>query len=127
MDKKERTTTTHTTAGNVVKWSGRVAFVLAVAVGGGWAVSLIISSLELRAPSPESAAILSTIGGVLAGGIAAYLGNTSQRDPNERTRIDDPIMPETSATSTTSASSATAAGPGGTSHIVLSTEPDESA
>lgn len=80
------------------RWAGRVAFVLAVAVGGGWAVSLVLSSLAGRGVSAEAASILSTIGGVLAGGIAAYLGNTSSpqhRDPSSRTRASDasPVQP----------------------------------
>ena len=74
------------------RWAGRVAFVLAVAVGGGWAASLVLSSFAGRAVSAEAASILSTIGGVLAGGIAAYLGNSStpaHRDPGARTRASD--------------------------------------
>jgi hypothetical protein len=112
-----------TTAAIVVRWSGRVAFVLAVAVGGGWAVSLILTSLAARPLAPESASILSTIGGVLAGGIAAYLGNTSQRDPNDRTRAtDDPHPPTGSSSSTTSSSRSSE-----DSHNGLSTTPDEPA
>lgn len=74
------------------RWAGRVAFVLAVAVGGGWAASLVLSSFAGRAVSAEAASILSTIGGVLAGGIAAYLGNSSapaNHDPGARTRASD--------------------------------------
>jgi uncharacterized membrane protein YebE (DUF533 family) len=76
----------------VSRWAGRVAFVLAVAVGGGWAASLILSSFAGRGVSAEAASILSTIGGVLAGGIAAYLGNSSapaNRDSSTRTRSSD--------------------------------------
>ena len=86
------------------RWAGRVAFVLAVAVGGGWAASLILSSFAGHSVSAEAASILSTIGGVLAGGIAAYLGNSSaphpssdpiaaSRDSSARTRSGDTASP----------------------------------
>lgn len=55
-------------------------------------MSLVLSSFAGRQVSAEAASILSTIGGVLAGGIAAYLGNSSSptnRDPGSRTRSGD--------------------------------------
>lgn len=57
-------------------WAGLVAVIVAAFVAGGWAAALVISATPLTDPiEGEGAALLNTIGGVLAGGVSAYLGS----------------------------------------------------
>jgi len=59
----------------VKDWPGRVAFVIAAFVAGGWATALILSATPWTDTISETGAnLLSTVGGVLAGGVASYLG-----------------------------------------------------
>lgn len=56
-------------------WHGAVALVLAVCVGAGWAVALILASTPWTDTiSDKGADLLTAIGGVLAGAVATYLG-----------------------------------------------------
>lgn len=62
------------------RWAGRVAVVLAVTVGGGWAAALVISALPATSTISEHGAnLLATVGGVLAGGLTTYLGGAVTR------------------------------------------------
>lgn len=80
--------------GDAVRWAGRVAFIVAGAVSLGWAVSLVVYMVARTAGdavASDAAAVLSTVGGVLAGAVATYLGNSSERrDPTSRSRSGDP-------------------------------------
>lgn len=79
--------------GDAVRWAGRVAFVVAVAVSMGWAIALVVYMLARLSGSSvpsDAATLLSTVGGVLAGAVATYLGNSSERrDASSRTRSGD--------------------------------------
>jgi hypothetical protein len=73
---------------------GAAAFVLALTIGGGWAVALIFAASPKTPPlDTTSAALLSTIGGVLAGALAGYLGHRPD-DPGDRR--EDSATPESS-------------------------------
>ena len=65
----------------VSKWTGRVAFVTGTAVAVGWGISLVATTLNGGHVEPELSSILSTIGGVLAGGVAAYIGRGMTEPP----------------------------------------------
>jgi hypothetical protein len=59
----------------VKDWPGRVAFVLAAFVAGGWATALVLASTPWTDTISETGAnLLATVGGVLAGALATYLG-----------------------------------------------------
>lgn len=56
-------------------WPGRVALTLAAFVGGGWATALILAATPFTDTiSEQGANLLATVGGVLAGAVATYLG-----------------------------------------------------
>lgn len=60
---------------NRIDWPGACAVILAVAVGGGWCVSIILTATPWTDQvSAEGAALLNGIGQVLAGALATYLG-----------------------------------------------------
>lgn len=72
-------------AGRPSRWPppeihGVVALAVAVLVAGGWAATVVLSTFpgtdELTS---EAVGMLNTIGGVLAGGVSAYLGAATQR------------------------------------------------
>jgi hypothetical protein len=64
-----------TTRRGAWSWPGAVVLVLAVCLGGGWATALVMSASARTPPITDTVAdLLSAVGGVLAGGIAAYLG-----------------------------------------------------
>jgi hypothetical protein len=46
-------------------------------VGGGWGLALIVAVAHQDTLTDHVSSLLSTVGGVLAGGIAAYLGSTT--------------------------------------------------
>lgn len=72
-------------------WAGRTAFVLAAFVAGGWATALVISATPWTdLISDTGANLLSTVGGVLAGAVATYLGH--QAGTNE-TKTREPEHP----------------------------------
>jgi len=80
-------------AEDAVRWAGRVAFIVASAVALGWAVSLVVYMVARLSGDPvgsDAATLLSTVGGVLAGAVATYLGNSSEpRPPSTRERVTD--------------------------------------
>ena len=52
-------------------------FVLAVCLGGGWATAIVLSASPRTPPITDSTKdLLSSVGGVLAGAITAYIGGT---------------------------------------------------
>jgi hypothetical protein len=56
-------------------WAGAAILILAVCLGGGWATALIMSASSRTPPITDSTKdLLSSIGGVLAGAITAYIG-----------------------------------------------------
>jgi hypothetical protein len=67
----------------VSDWPGRVALVLAAFVGGGWATALVLAATPWTDTiSEQGANLLATVGGVLAGAVATYLGvGYGQRNP----------------------------------------------
>lgn len=79
--------------GGRFSWAGAAVLVLAVFLGGGWATALIMSASSRTPPITDSTKdLLSSVGGVLAGAITAYIGGmiaVRHRDkpPNES---DDP-------------------------------------
>jgi hypothetical protein len=74
--------------------AGLVALVIAACLGIGWGGALILTMLAITPDlSPEGAALLNTVGGVLAGGVAAYLGNTARIRRND----DEPSDPDDGA------------------------------
>lgn len=51
--------------------------VLAVCLGGGWAVALVMSASSRTPPiAGETGDLLNSVGGVLAGAVTAYIGGT---------------------------------------------------
>jgi hypothetical protein len=66
-------------------WSGAVALIVAFFVSGGWGVALVISALPITDPISESGAdLLNTVGGVLAGGVSAYIGAVAAQSVSDR-------------------------------------------
>jgi hypothetical protein len=55
-------------------WHGAVALVLALAVGAGYAVALIVAVLHPEDLSGVATAMLYTLGGALVGGVVTWLG-----------------------------------------------------
>lgn len=56
-------------------WAGAAVLVLAVFLGGGWATALVMSASSRTPPITDSTKdLLSSVGGVLAGAITAYIG-----------------------------------------------------
>jgi hypothetical protein len=54
---------------------GAIVLILAIALGFGWATALIMSASSRTPPITDSTKdLLSSVGGVLAGGISAYIG-----------------------------------------------------
>lgn len=54
---------------------GVVVLVLSITLGVGWATALIMSASSRTPPITDSTKdLLSSVGGVLAGGISAYIG-----------------------------------------------------
>jgi hypothetical protein len=71
-------------------WPGRVAFTLAAFVAGGWAVALILASTPWTDTISETGAnLLATVGGVLAGALATYLGGAAERARSNPDTPDD--------------------------------------
>jgi hypothetical protein len=61
-------------------WRGRVALTLAAGVSVGWSVAVILVVTPWSGPlSAEGAALLSTVGGVIAGACATYLGQQNRQ------------------------------------------------
>jgi hypothetical protein len=62
-----------------VKWSwhGVVALLLALTVGGGYAVVLVITALQHGPVTTGGAAVLNNLGSVLAGALAGWLGGSA--------------------------------------------------
>lgn len=58
-------------------WAGASVLVLAICLGGGWATAIVFSASSRTPPITDTTKdLLSTIGGVLAGAITAYVGGT---------------------------------------------------
>jgi len=56
-------------------WAGAAILVLAICLGGGWATALVMSASSRTPPITDSTKdLLSSVGGVLAGAITAYIG-----------------------------------------------------
>lgn len=64
-----------TRRGGGFSFAGAAVLVLAVFLGGGWATALIMSASSRTPPITDSTKdLLSSVGGVLAGAITAYIG-----------------------------------------------------
>ena len=78
-------------------WAGASVLVLAVTLGGGWATAIVFSSSSRTPPITDSTKdLLSTIGGVLAGAITAYIGGQvaiKRRDRGEEEEENGGEMP----------------------------------
>ena len=56
-------------------WAGASVLVLAVCLGSGWATAIIMSASSRTPPITDSTKdLLSSVGGVLAGAVTAYIG-----------------------------------------------------
>lgn len=73
-------------------WAGRVAFVIAVGVSGGWGVALIIAATPWTPSISDTGAdLMLAIGGGLAASLATYLGGEIRsRHPADDQDDDDP-------------------------------------
>lgn len=70
-------------------WPGLAAFILAVGLGVGWAVSLIILATPWTNQINQAESdLLNGIGQVLAGALATFLGVSSQRRANKQDKAD---------------------------------------
>lgn len=59
-----------------VDWPGACAFVLALGISLGFATALIMSASARTPPiNQETATLLATLGGAMAGSVATYLGH----------------------------------------------------
>jgi hypothetical protein len=76
-------------------WAGAAVLVLAVCLGGGWATAIVLSASPRTPPITDSTKdLLSSVGGVLAGAITAYIGGQiAHRRHQER----PPAAPESDA------------------------------
>lgn len=60
---------------NGFSWAGASVLALAICLGGGWATAIVFSASSRTPPITDTTKdLLSTIGGVLAGAITAYIG-----------------------------------------------------
>ena len=67
--------------------------VLAVFLGGGWATALIMSASSRTPPITDSTKdLLSSVGGVLAGAITAYIGGQIARLKDRRDGSDEEVQ-----------------------------------
>jgi hypothetical protein len=57
----------------LTNWAGATAFVVALFLSIGWAVSMVAAALDDDV-SAQGIQLLGGLGGVLAGGVAGYLG-----------------------------------------------------
>ena len=74
-------------------WPGLIALVLALCLGGGWATALVMSASSRTPPITDSTKdLLSSIGGVLAGAVTAYIGGTLAL--RQRRRDESPAPPD---------------------------------
>lgn len=74
-------------------FAGAAVLVLAVFLGGGWATALIMSASSRTPPITDSTKdLLSSVGGVLAGAITAYIGGmiAIRRSQHHDDKPDDP-------------------------------------
>jgi hypothetical protein len=56
-------------------WAGACVLVLAVCLGGGWATAIVMSASSRTPPVTDTTKdLLSSVGGILAGAITAYIG-----------------------------------------------------
>jgi membrane associated rhomboid family serine protease len=68
-------------------WHGPVALVLALGLSLGWASALIIAALPVtNTISDQGANLLATVGGLMGGAVAAYLGARSAEHTADRRR-----------------------------------------
>ena len=78
----------------MVSWAGAAVLILAVCLGVGWGTALIMAASSRTPPITDSTKdLLSSVGGVLAGAITAYIGGQianrmRDREPEDR-RGDD--------------------------------------
>ena len=80
-------------------WPGAVALVVAFFVAGGWAVALVISALPITETITAGGAnLLATVGGVLAGGVAAYIGAVARTVAEGQFRDRGPLEIDTPET-----------------------------
>lgn len=71
-------------------WAGMAVLVLAVFLGGGWATALVMSASSRTPPITDSTKdLLSSVGGVLAGAITAYIGGQIARMRDARKPPED--------------------------------------
>ena len=68
-------------------WAGAAVLILAVCLGVGWATALIMAASSRTPPITDSTKdLLSSVGGVLAGAITAYIGGQIANRMRDRNR-----------------------------------------
>jgi hypothetical protein len=78
-------------------WAGASVLVLAICLGGGWATALIMSASSRTPPITDSVKdLLSSVGGILAGAVTAYIGGIIALKHNDRDGPDDSATPSDS-------------------------------
>ena len=75
-------------------WAGAAVLILAICLGGGWATAIVISASSRTPPITDSTKdLLSSVGGVLAGAITAYIGGMIALRHQRETPPDTPREP----------------------------------
>lgn len=62
------------------------ACILAACIGVSYAVTLVVTALQRGPSTPEGINLLTTLGGVLVGAVAGWLGATSRDDGDDSSR-----------------------------------------
>jgi hypothetical protein len=69
---------------------GVAACILSLCIGVSYAAALILTALQRGPSTPEGINLLTTLGGVLVGAVAGWLGATSQTERDRDARRSPP-------------------------------------
>ena len=64
-------------------WHGAVALILALCVGVGWAVAIVVSALHPEDTNRPAAFVLYALGGALVGGVVTWLGGRDRHTDDD--------------------------------------------
>lgn len=70
-------------------WHGVVAVILAVSIGGSYAVVLVITALQHGPVTDAGASLLNNLGAMLAGALAGWLGGSAVSAARAQQHQDD--------------------------------------